>query len=162
MTPNESLITHFYTCFQNKDIKGMQDCYADQAVFNDPAFGPLNAAEVRGMWAMLIGSSKDMRIEFSAVKADEQAGTATAHWDAYYTFSKTGNKVINRIDSSFVIKDGKILRHTDSFDFHTWAKQALGLSGLLLGWTSFLKTKVRKTAAGSLHSYLTKINSTAG
>lgn len=154
MTPNESLITHFYTCFQNKDIQGMQDAYAEQAVFNDPAFGPLNTAEVRGMWAMLIGGSKDMRIEFSNIQGDEKNGTVTAHWDAYYTFSKTGNKVVNRIDSSFVIQNGKILKHTDSFNFHTWAKQALGLSGLLLGWTSFLKNKVRKTAAGSLQSYL--------
>lgn len=154
MTPNESLITHFYTCFQNKDIKGMQDCYAEQAVFNDPAFGPLNAAEVRGMWAMLVGGSKDMRIEFSNIIGDAQNGSVAAHWDAYYTFSKTGNKVINRVDSLFVIQDGKILKHTDSFNFHTWAKQALGLSGLLLGWTSFLKNKVRKTAAGSLKTYL--------
>lgn len=154
MTPNESLITHFYTCFQNKDIQGMQDSYAEQAVFNDPAFGPLNAAEVRGMWAMLIGGSKDMRIESSNIQENAQNGTVSAHWDAYYTFSKTGNKVINRIDSLFVIQDGKILKHTDSFNFHTWAKQALGLSGLLLGWTSFLKNKVRKTAAASLQSYL--------
>lgn len=156
MSSNESLITQFYTCFQNKDIKGMQDCYADQATFSDPAFGPLNATEVRAMWAMLIGGSKDMRIEFSQVKGDDQTSTASAHWDAYYTFSKTGNKVINRIDSSFVIKNGKILKHTDHFDFHTWAKQALGLSGLLLGRTSFLRNKVRKTAAESLQKYISK------
>lgn len=157
MTSNETLITHFYTCFQNRDIKGMQDCYSDDAVFNDAVFGPLNATEVRGMWEMLIGGNKDMVVEFSEVKdVDSEAGTTTGHWDAFYTFSKTGNKVVNKIDSAFVIKDGKILEHTDSFHFHTWAKQALGLPGLLLGWTTFMQNKVRKGAAETLSSYLAK------
>lgn len=152
MSANEQLIHHFYTCFKNKDIKGMQDCYAEEATFSDAVFKNLNSAEVKAMWEMLITKGKDFRIEFSEVA--EQANTTKAHWDAYYTFSATGNKVINRIDATFEIANGKILKHTDNFDFYTWAKQALGLTGMLLGWTSFLRKKISTQAKINLDNFM--------
>lgn len=130
----------------------MQDSYADKAIFKDPAFGELNAAEVRSMWAMLIGSSKDMEVSFSDVQADAHSGSA--EWVATYSFSATGNKVVNRVKASFRFENGKIIEHHDHFNFYTWAKQALGISGLLLGWTAFLKNKVRQTATGKLKKYM--------
>lgn len=154
MNDNEALITKFYTAFQNKDISTMQDCYSDQATFSDAVFTYLNAREVRAMWSMLIKSGKDMRVEFSNVRTE--ANGAKAHWDAYYTFSATGRKVLNKVDASFIIENGKIVQHTDHFDFYTWSKQAMGLPGLLLGWTSFLKNKVRKQASAKLAAYIAK------
>ncbi len=152
MNANEQLIQNFYTCFQQKDYKGMQACYADEATFSDAVFKNLNAAQVKAMWEMLISKGKDMRLEFSQVSANENTGKA--HWDAYYTFSATGNKVINRIDATFIIKDGKIVQHIDHFDFYTWAKQALGFKGFLLGWTSFLRNKVTAQAMKNLDSFM--------
>lgn len=154
MKANQELITKFYTAFQNKDIAGMQDCYSDQATFSDPVFRNLNAEELRAMWAMLIQSGKDMRIEFSAVKATSNGGSV--HWDAYYTFSATGRKVLNQIDAEFIIENGKIIRHQDHFNFYTWSKQSLGLPGMLLGWTPFLRNKVRKQASAKLAAYMLK------
>jgi hypothetical protein len=61
--------------------------------------------------------------------------------------------VINDIQAFFKIEDGKISQHTDSFDFYKWARQAFGLTGLLLGWTTFFKSKVQKNAMGSLEKY---------
>jgi len=150
---NEKLIHHFYTCFQNKDFKGMQDCYADNAVFNDAVFKNLNAQEVRAMWHMLITKGKDLHVEFKDISSTKNA--AKAHWDAYYTFSATGKKVVNHVDASFEIENGKIVKHTDNFNFHTWAKQALGLTGLLLGWTSFLNKKVSTQAMKNLENFMT-------
>lgn len=152
MNENEQLIRKFYTCFQNKDYKGMQDCYADNAIFNDSVFKNLNSTQVKAMWQMLISNSKDMSIEFSDIVVNKTNGTA--HWDAYYTFSKTGNKVINRIDANFTFENGKIVSHTDNFNFYNWAKQALGISGVLLGWTYFVKNKVQKTAMESLTKFM--------
>lgn len=154
MNPNEALIQHFYTSFQHKDVSAMQNCYADEAVFQDPAFGKLNAKKVRKMWEMLLGSSKDLRIEFSAIKADETIGSA--EWIAYYTYSATGGKVVNRVKASFVFKNGKIILHQDEFNFYSWAKQALGWKGKLLGWTDFFKKKVRTQANNKLQAYLEK------
>lgn len=154
MNANQELITKFYTAFKNKDVAVMQDCYSDQATFSDPVFTDLNAAQVRAMWAMLIKSGKDMRVEFSAVKATENG--ATAHWDAHYTFSATGRKVWNQVDAQFIIENGKIIQHRDQFDFYTWSKQSLRLTGKLLGWTSFLRNKVKKQASDKLAAYMSK------
>lgn len=152
MTQNEELIRHFYTSFQNKDVKAMQDCYADSATFSDPVFTDLDAQQVRSMWAMLIKSGKDMQIEFKNISANATGGSA--EWEAYYTFSATGNKVVNRIKASFLIENGKITKHTDHFNFYTWAKQALGFTGLLLGWTNFLRNKIRAKAKGNLKNFM--------
>jgi ketosteroid isomerase-like protein len=152
MNPNEQLITRFYTCFQNKDYKGMQDCYADHATFNDPVFTNLNSNQVKAMWEMLLKSGKDLRLEFKDVQADDKTGSA--EWIAYYTFSRTGNKVINRIKARFVFENGKIVTHNDHFDFYTWAKQSLGITGLLLGWTPFLKNNIQQTAMQNLDTFM--------
>lgn len=154
MNPNEQLIHHFYSSFQNKDIKAMQDCYTADATFSDPVFTNLNGAEVRSMWAMLIRSGKDMRLEFKNITGSESG--ATAEWEAWYTFSKTGNKVHNQIKASFLIKNGKIVNHTDQFNFYAWTRQALGLTGLLLGWTAFIKNKISTTAMKNLKDFMGK------
>jgi ketosteroid isomerase-like protein len=135
MNANEQLINTFYTCFKNKDYEGMQACYADNAIFSDAVFKNLNAEQVKAMWQMLILKGKDLRLEFSNISADDTTGKA--HWDAYYTFSATGKKVINRIDANFEFENGKITKHVDHFGFYKWAKQALGITGILLGWTAF-------------------------
>ncbi|WP_316810384.1 nuclear transport factor 2 family protein [Pedobacter heparinus] len=154
MTANEELIRHFYTSFQQQDVKAMQDCYAAEATFSDPVFSHLNGGELRAMWAMLIRNGKDMRLEFKNIKGKENG--ATAEWDAWYTFSATGNKVHNRIKASFLIENGKIIEHTDQFSFYRWARQALGLTGMLLGWTAFLKSKISSTARKNLLAFMTR------
>lgn len=156
MNANEVLIRHFYTSFQNKDVLAMQECYADAARFSDPVFMDLNAPEVKAMWAMLIKSGKDLRLEFKNIKGNENG--ATAEWDAWYTFSATGNKVHNRIKASFLIADGKIIKHQDQFCFYGWASQALGFTGFLFGWTSFIKNKIRATANKNLHNFMAQTN----
>ncbi|MFZ5973087.1 MAG: nuclear transport factor 2 family protein [Bacteroidota bacterium] len=152
MHPNEQLIHTFYSAFQKGDFATMQQCYHNEATFSDPVFQNLSSKEVRAMWQMLISASKDLRVEFDQVRATD--GRGTAHWDAYYTFSKTGNKVVNRIDASFEFKDGKILKHTDVFDFWKWSRQALGTTGLLLGWSPLVKNKVRGMATKSLRKFM--------
>ena len=152
MTENEQLIHSFYTSFKNKDYKAMQYCYAANATFNDAVFKNLNAHQVKAMWEMLILKGKDFRIEFSDISGN--GNHVTAHWDAYYTFSATGKKVINKIDASFEILNGKIVKHVDNFDFHNWSTQALGIKGFLLGWTNFLRNKVTAQAMKNLDSFM--------
>lgn len=154
MTPNEQLITRFYTCFQNKDYQGMQDCYAENAEFSDAAFADLNGNQVRAMWEMLCKTGKDLKLTFGNVKGDALGGSA--EWTALYTFSRTGNKVTNNVAARFVIDNGKIVRHTDSFNFYIWAKQAFGFTGLIIGWTGFFQNKVRTTAMDSLTKFMEK------
>ena len=156
MTSNEQLIHHFYSSFQRKDVQAMQDCYAEDATFTDSVFTNLNTAEVRSMWAMLLKGGKDMRIEFKNIITDE-TGTH-AEWNAWYTFSATRNRVHNRINASFIIENDKIIKHTDHFSFYKWAKQALGFTGLLLGWTSFIKNKIKTKARKNLEAFMASSN----
>lgn len=146
----KELIEKFYTSFQAKDAEGMADCYHDDVVFTDPAFGELSGEHAKNMWRMLLQNSKDLTLEFSQIEATEHTGKA--HWDATYTFSQTGRKVVNKIDALFEFKDGKIIRHTDVFNLRIWAKQAMGFKGALLGGTSFFKKKLN----AKTNSLLTK------
>ncbi len=145
----KALIEAFYTAFARADAAGMIACYHQDIEFEDPAFGPLKGDDARNMWRMLVNPG--LKLSFSNVKADEHSGSA--HWEAQYTFGKTGNKVLNKIDAEFTFKDGKIIRHKDHFDFWKWSRQALGAPGLLLGWSPFLKNKVRKQALDRLRQF---------
>jgi ketosteroid isomerase-like protein len=154
MTSNKDIIQKFYTAFQQKDYKTMQDCYASDAVFSDEVFKDLNAAQVKAMWQMLLTSAKDFTLEFKNVQANDTTGSA--EWIATYTFSATNRKVINRIKAGFTFENGKIVQHTDRFSFYAWAKQALGTPGLLLGWTGSLKKKVQQKAMKNLEGFMQK------
>lgn len=156
METNEQLIYKFYRAFQNKDYKTMQECYADSARFSDPVFPGLKAEEVRAMWEMFCVKSKDLIVEFRNISANETKGRA--EWTAVYTFSATGREVVNNISSYFTFRDGRIVRHTDYFDFYKWSKQALGLKGTLLGWTPIVKNEVQKAGMKSLNEFINRRN----
>lgn len=146
--PNAALIHRFYSAFAARDADTMAACYHPDATFRDPAFGELDAAGTVAMWRMLVGRATDLAITHSGVRADDTDGRA--HWDARYTFTQTGRRVVNSIDATFRFRDGRIIRHEDDFSFWRWSRQALGPVGLLAGWTPFLRNKVRTTALRSL------------
>lgn len=152
MHAHEALIHRFYGCFQARDAAGMQACYHPELTFRDPAFGELDAAQAGAMWHMLCTRATDLDIELSAVRADATQGSA--HWNARYTFGQTGRPVVNRIDASFLFRDGLIVRHEDHFDFWRWSRQALGTPGMLLGWSGMLRNRVHATAHRSLHKFM--------
>lgn len=137
----QTIIETFYEAFKNSDSKGMNACYHEDIEFCDPAFGVLKGADAKAMWTMLCKNGKDVKVEYSNIKADEHKGSA--HWEAWYTFSQTGRKVHNIIEAEFEFKDGKIIKHTDHFHLRNWAKQALGFKGFLLGGTSFFQGKLQ-------------------
>ncbi len=129
----------------------MAACYHDEVEFSDPGFGTLKGDQAKAMWQMLIErSGGKLKVVFSNVT------DTTAHWEAFYEFSKTGRKVHNKIDARFEFKDGKIYRHQDHFNLWAWSRQALGASGFLLGYTSFFKNKLQKQTRKLLTSYMNK------
>ncbi|MHC4822738.1 MAG: nuclear transport factor 2 family protein [Planctomycetota bacterium] len=153
MTDPIELIERFYRAFAARDAGAMATCYDPEVHFRDEVFD-LRGAEVSGMWRMLCANGKDLRIESSDIRLDGEE--VSAHWDAWYTFSATGRKVHNSIDARFRFREGRVIEHVDRFDFWSWSRQALGVSGLLLGWTPFLRNKVQQRAASQLESYLRK------
>ena len=154
MHPNAALLQRFYEAFDRRDADAMAACYAADVRFEDPAFGVLGGDQARGMWRMLCERAQDLRVTASGIEADDRAGRA--HWDAAYTFSQTGRRVLNRIDAEFEFRDGLIVAHRDRFDFWRWSRQALGAPGLLLGWSPLLRSKVRARARANLERYLAR------
>ncbi len=140
--------TRFYEAFVRGDHAAMGACYHPEARFSDPVFPDLDAAQARALWRMLLSRSTDLRVRFAVLQ--EWAGGAEVEWQAWYTFSASGRPVHNRIRARMVFRDGLIIRHHDHFPFWRWARQALGTKGLLLGWTPFVRGKVRRMAAASL------------
>lgn len=152
MNPQEQVIHRFYESFRARDAEGMCGCYHPEIIFSDPVFGQLSGADATGMWRMLCARAKDLRITFGAVAARENEGSA--HWEAKYSFSKTGRAVHNVIEASFIFLDGRIVRHVDRFSFWKWAGMALGPAGMLLGWTPLIRGLVMREARRGLETYL--------
>lgn len=148
---SEKIITEFYTAFQNRDAARVGALYHDDATFTDPAFGTLNAADARLMWASLIArADESMEIRFSNIEIKGDIGTA--NWEADYNFSKTKRFVRNKIRATMRFKNGKIISHVDEFNLWKWAHMALGPVGTFLGWTSFLRKKIQTLALKGLHA----------
>jgi ketosteroid isomerase-like protein len=157
---NRETIVSLYSAFAALDTDRMAACYAPEATFEDPAFELTGREQIIGMWSMLCdavrANGRDVwRLELVDASADDTVGIA--RWDAHYRFSATGRLVHNQITARLQFRDGLIVRHVDSFDFYRWSRQALGLPGVVLGWTPFLRGKVRANAAKNLASYLARL-----
>jgi len=154
MTSNADLLHGFYESFQRRDHEAMAASYAAEATFRDPVFGQLANWRIGAMWRMLCERATDLVLTADHIVADTDTGSA--HWEARYTFSATGRPVHNVIEASFRFAGGRILRHDDRFDLYRWARQALGMKGLLLGWSPPVQNAIRSQASRGLEGFIRK------
>jgi hypothetical protein len=147
-------ITRLYDAFAKLDADTMAACYAADAVFDDEAFSLKGRPQIGGMWTMLCDAVKAKGRDVWKIETRDITGRS-AHWEATYRFSATGRLVHNIIDAEFEFDAaGLITRQRDRFDFWRWSRQALGAPGVLLGWSPFLRAKVRAQAAKNLDRFL--------
>ena len=152
---NKELINKFYTGFSNGKSEEMVECYHENIVFQDPAFGILEGQRARSMWKMLLSPKNgDIKITFEIIHSASDTGKA--RWIAEYFYGK--REVVNKVEANFKFKNGKIIEHIDTFDLWKWTRQAMGFTGYLLGWTSFMKNKIQKTTNKKLDQYIEKSN----
>jgi ketosteroid isomerase-like protein len=149
-----SVAHRFYDAFAARDWQTVGGLYADDARFSDPAFSNLDAAQVRAMWRMLLTRGKDLAVVYEVL--NETPTDAQVRWTATYTFTQTGRRVTNVITAALSLRNGRIVRHLDVFDFHKWSAQALGPVGMLLGWTPWLQRKVQGKAMAGLRDFMNK------
>lgn len=142
------LLNKFYTSFQQRDYESMNQCYHSEATFSDPVFQNLSAKQVKAMWQMLCEAGKDLTMDYELLDDNQ------VYWQPIYSFSKTGHKVHNKITATFTFEDGLILSHNDQFDLWKWSGMALGATGRLLGWTPFVKNKIRTMANSNLKKFI--------
>ncbi len=153
MDQNIELIRKFYTAFSKLDAATMNSCYSSDIYFTDPAFGLIKGKEVFAMWEMLSKNARNFSLTFEE-PINLGDGYYTCVWTANYTFSKTGNNVVNKIKANMKLDNGKIIEHADAFSLHRWAAQALGFKGWLLGWNRFFQKKIQLTATKNLMAYM--------
>ncbi|WP_034924172.1 nuclear transport factor 2 family protein [Gillisia sp. CAL575] len=155
---HKELIQKFYNSFSDGNAKGMIACYHKDIIFQDPAFGILRGKRAKDMWEMLL-SNKDSNasINYEILEVDDKR--AKIFWKAEYKYGPKRRAVVNEVTANFIFKDGKILKHIDDFNLWAWSKQALGASGYLLGWSSYMKHQIQKKTEGLLSTYIDKRNS---
>jgi ketosteroid isomerase-like protein len=151
----DELIQRFYGAFDKHDGDTMASCYAPDAHFWDPVFQDLTGTEAGQMWRMLTGRAEDLTVELAEHSSDGDTGRA--RWIAHYTFTQTGRPVVNDIRATFKFENGLITDHRDEFDFTKWARQAIGLPGLLPP----VRSTVRKKARAGLDEFIAKNSPTA-
>ena len=145
------LIENFYSAFAAGDYQAMQQCYHNDIVFEDPAFGRLQGERAKKMWEMLLSQKKaETTISFAKPQAFEDM--MRVNWTAQYFYGK--RPIHNKVRAQFKFHEGKIIEHIDSFDFWKWTRQALGLSGFLLGWTDYMQKKVQATVNNKLDKFI--------
>ena len=153
MSQEAALLDRYYRAFSTLDAEAMAACYHPRARFSDPAFPALTGSEVGDMWRMMASRAA---AGFS-LEVTEAPSFSSGHGHgacvARYRFSATGRPVANPITSRFEFLDGLIAVQADSFPFWAWSRQALGLPGLLLGWTPLLKGKVQRQAGEGLKAF---------
>jgi hypothetical protein len=150
-----ALVERFYAAFDRCDHRTMAASYAPTARFSDPVFQDLAGPRIGIMWRMLCERATDLRVECGAVRME--GGMARVEWQAWYTHSATGRRVHNRIAAAFSLEQGLISRHDDVFDLYRWARQALGLKGLALGWTPPVQRAIRRQASRSLDAFAARL-----
>jgi ketosteroid isomerase-like protein len=156
----DTLIEKFYNAFSELDAETMSSCYHKDIVFEDPAFGVLKGERAGNMWRMLCETQKgkDFKITYSDIHTTSNGSSVHAKWEAFYTFSKTGRQVHNKIEAHFEFKDEKIIKHTDHFNLKNWAKQALGFKGAIMGGTRYFKNKLKYQTNSLLTKFESKIS----
>ena len=143
---NAAILTRAYAALQRRDAATLNAAYADDATFEDPVFGKLDAVGTRKMWSTLL-RGETLKMTFTVTPTDDGG---TVQWIADYVL---GNRPVhNEITSAVVLKDGKIARQHDTFDFAKWVRQAVGgpvaalAANPLTQWLarSLIRSKVHK------------------
>jgi ketosteroid isomerase-like protein len=152
-TPAVTVATTFFEAFAQLNANAMCECYQKTAVFNDPVFGLLHYHELTAMWQMLCSNATNFSLQYETpVTVDNEY--VTVNWVARYTFSATGKAVVNKVKSFIRIQNGYITEQSDAFKLSKWAAQALGIKGLLFGWSGFVQKRIRKNARKALEHYM--------
>jgi hypothetical protein len=155
MKPTEQVAITYFEGFKNKNPEQMNALYKAgiDGIFNDPVFQNLNTFEVQSMWSMLLRASKDLTTTYKIVEVTDT--TATVDWEAHYTYSATGRKVVNNVRSVMQIENGLIVKQNDSFDLGKWTGQALPpVVAQVFAW--FPDLTIRKLARKNLNGYIEK------
>ncbi|MEZ5173735.1 MAG: nuclear transport factor 2 family protein [Bacteroidia bacterium] len=148
----QEIASEFYKAFAAANPEGMLHLYDPNITFSDPVFGILKAEQVFAMWRMLVRPGVDIRFSEPKVSGDR----VIVAWEARYTYTPTGRKVLNKVKAAMTIKDGKNYRASRHGSLWRWSAQAPGATGYLLGWSPVVKRKIHSMANARLRVFMEK------
>jgi hypothetical protein len=123
-------------CVRARDVAGIAECYAHDAVYSDPVLGDLHPGQARLIWPLKLAHMR--RMQLSYVIDDISLLSARVSSRVAYDFFPTGRSVQMRLHTLLVFRGGLIVRHDDEFDLASWRRMALGpserLGTLLPSW----------------------------
>lgn len=149
MNAGAEVVERLYAALAQRDHAGMAACYGPAARFSDPVFPALQGPEIGQMWRMLCERGTDLQVVAGPVR-ETDGGRLLVDWEARYTYRATRRPVHNRIRASFFLERDLIRDHTDAFNLYAWARQALGLPGVLFGWSAPFQRTIRSRARRAL------------
>lgn len=123
--PAADVVARFYEAFVKQDFATMEALYDEDLSFKDPIFEYESRAGTMGMWRnLLTGSTGTFSYKVTGVQGD----TVNVRWIADYEVF--GRPVHNEIDTTMIVRDGKIVNQRDVFSWEKWSRQALPLGHL--------------------------------
>jgi hypothetical protein len=137
----------------------MWNCLDPQVEFSDLAFEKITGEDVRAMWQWFCTKSKTRNgqavgvPDFKVTKAED--AEVQARYEVDYTLTegdKPHRHVRYEIESKFTLRNGKIVRHTDTPTISTFrfAWMAVGFPKCLAALTPWFKPKLRKQMLAKL------------
>ena len=151
MNQNEATIHRFFTAYQNKEYTTMQNCYSEDAVYNNPIYGLNDTEHVKAMWEMICKTNKEESLHFENIELLDHE-YATCDWSLVYYY--TNRRINNKIKSYLRLENGLIIEHTDAFDLYKWTRMAFGLTGSLIGWSNFFQKRIQKSTRKKLSEFI--------
>ena len=149
MTPAEEIVQRLYESVKRGDATAATECYCDDASYRDIAFDLKGKPDIGAMWRLVC--SRGVKVEYGDIRTE--GSEVKGHWVFNYKFHGT-NPVTNPMDSTFIVRDGKIVVHHDHASRWNWARQALGIpKGALVTVLPFI---LRKQARKELDEFEAK------
>ena len=148
---SREIVETLYRAFGARDGVRMAEQYAPDARFSDPVFVDLRGPEIGRMWRMLCERAVDLSVELREVEVAGAEGRA--RWEARYRYSATRRLVHNVVTARFRFAGDRIVEHEDSFDLWRWTRMALGPVGIVLGWSPFVRSTVRRKGMEGLRRF---------
>ncbi len=151
----QALVQRYFTAFAALDAAAMNDCLHPEISYTDPLFPNLRRQQVAAMWRMRLAvmalHRKDMSLSWTVVFCEERK--AQVFWEANSRHAG-GRRIRHKALATLAFWDGRIVRHVDGYNFWHWSRQALGITGALLGWHKGYRLAVQAAALRQLTSFM--------
>jgi len=123
-----SVAKSFYDAYCKGDMATLEKLYDPKVKWSDTITSFGDREGTMGMWRALAASHASYSYRIVSAQGDK----VVVNWLADYQL--LGNPVHNDVMATLVIKDGRIVQHTDAYSWDRWAAQVFPRLGALSSW----------------------------